>query len=186
MVAMTSCGLFRDPLPPEAQSNYVVGDYKIGPEDALEVFVWGSEELSRTVMVRPDGKISLPLVGELEAMGLTAAQLTEEIQSRLQEYKKDPNVTVVVQGVNSYNIFIMGEVAGPGKYPLRSYATILQAIAQAGGLGPFADQNDMFVIRKGVDGAPDVRINIRYDDILSGDDPTQNLLLIPGDTLVVP
>jgi len=183
-----ACNPF-DPKPePSAIANatYSVGDYKIGPEDVLEVIVWRNQDLSKVVTVRPDGKVSLPLIGDVVAVGLTPDQLTREVVSRLKDYKENPNVSVVVQQVNSYGIYVLGEVAHPGKYQLKSYTTVLQAVSMAGGFTPYAAKNKMFMLRKIPDKDTEVRIPIDYDEIVSGEDSTHNAIMIPGDTLVVP
>jgi polysaccharide export outer membrane protein len=183
-----ACSPF-DPKPePSAIANatYSVGDYKIGPEDVLEVIVWRNQDLSKVVTVRPDGKVSLPLIGDVVAVGLTPDQLTREVVSRLKDYKENPNVSVVVQQVNSYGIYVLGEVAHPGKYQLKSYTTVLQAVSMAGGFTPYASKNKMFMLRKIPDKDTEVRIPIDYDEIVSGEDSTHNAIMIPGDTLVVP
>ena len=183
-----ACNPF-DPRPePSAIANatYSVGDYKIGPEDVLEVIVWRNQDLSKVVTVRPDGKVSLPLIGDVVAVGLTPDQLTREVVSRLKDYKENPNVSVVVQQVNSYGIYVLGEVAHPGKYQLKSYTTVLQAVSMAGGFTPYAAKNKMFMLRKIPDKDTEVRIPIDYDEIVSGEDSTHNAIMIPGDTLVVP
>lgn len=189
MCALVSCSIFDSSSPFSGDAGtaaYVTGDYKIGPEDVLEIIVWRNADLTKVVQVRPDGKISLPLIGDVTAVGLTADQLTKELQSRLKEFKESPLVSVVVQQVNSYNVYVMGEVTRPGKYPLKAYSTILQAISQAGGFTLYANKNKMFVLRKLPGKAVENRINVRYDDIVSGNDSAQNVVLIPGDTLVVP
>ena len=186
--ALSACNPF-DPKPePSAIANatYSVGDYKIGPEDVLEVIVWRNQDLSKVVTVRPDGKVSLPLIGDVVAVGLTPDQLTREVVSRLKDYKENPNVSVVVQQVNSYGIYVLGEVAHPGKYQLKSYTTVLQAVSMAGGFTPYAAKNKMFMLRKIPDKDTEVRIPIDYDEIVSGEDSTHNAIMIPGDTLVVP
>jgi len=186
--ALGACNPF-DPKPePSAIANatYSVGDYKIGPEDVLEVIVWRNQDLSKVVTVRPDGKVSLPLIGDVVAVGLTPDQLTREVVSRLKDYKENPNVSVVVQQVNSYGIYVLGEVAHPGKYQLKSYTTVLQAVSMAGGFTPYAAKNKMFMLRKIPDKDTEVRIPIDYDEIVSGEDSTHNAIMIPGDTLVVP
>ncbi|HEX3204203.1 MAG TPA: polysaccharide biosynthesis/export family protein [Nitrospiraceae bacterium] len=185
---LVACNPF-DPKPePSAIANatYSVGDYKIGPEDVLEVIVWRNQDLSKVVTVRPDGKVSLPLIGDVVAVGLTPDQLTKEVISRLKDYKENPNVSVVVQQVNSYGIYVLGEVAHPGKYQLKSYTTVLQAVSMAGGFTPYAAKNKMFMLRKIPDKDTEVRIPIDYDEIVSGEDSTHNAIMIPGDTLVVP
>ena len=188
-VALSACGYAEQTsqLSAEAGSTaYVSGDYKIGPEDVVEVIVWRNADLSKVVAVRPDGKISLPLVGDVAAVGLTADQLTKEIAARLKGYKDTPNVSVVVQQVNSYSVFVMGEVAKPGRYQLKTYSTILQAISLAGGFTPYAAKNRMFVLRKAPSTGVETRISASYDDIVSGSDSSKNIVLIPGDTVVVP
>ena len=185
-----ACGAL-DPTPPSSgeagsSATYVTGDYKIGPEDVVEVIVWRNADLSKTVAVRPDGKISLPLVGDVTAVGLTADQLTKEISARLKGYKDTPNVSVVVQQVNSYSVYVMGEVAKPGRYQLKTYTTALQAISTAGGFTPYAAKNRIFVLRKSPSTGVEMRINVSYDEIVSGADSSKNIVLIPGDTVVVP
>jgi len=185
---LVACNPF-DPKPePSAIANatYSVGDYKICPEDVLEVIVWRNQDLSKVVTVRPDGKVSLPLIGDVVAVGLTPDQLTKEVITRLKDYKENPNVSVVVQQVNSYGIYVLGEVAHPGKYQLKSYTTVLQAVSMAGGFTPYAAKNKMFMLRKIPDKDTEVRIPIDYDEIVSGEDSTHNAIMIPGDTLVVP
>jgi len=167
-------------------ATYATGDYKIGPEDVLEIIVWRNQDLSKTITVRPDGKISLPLIGDVQAVGMTPDQLTKEIVNRLKEFKENPNVSVVVQQVNSYGVFVLGEVAHPGKYQLKSFTSVLQAVSLAGGFTPYAAKSKMFLLRKMPDRDSEVRIPIDYDEIVSGEDSTHNAILVPGDTLVVP
>jgi polysaccharide biosynthesis/export protein len=170
----------------ESSVAYATGDYKIGPEDILEVSVWRNPDLTKVVIVRPDGKISLPLVGDVYARGLTAAELSAQITERFKEYKESPLVSVTVQQINSYEIYILGEVGHTGRYQLKNYTTVLQAITMAGGFSLYASKNKIFLLRKSPDTHVESRFNIRYDDIVSGKDPSQNLILIPGDTVVVP
>ena len=165
---------------------YSTGDYKIGSEDVLEVIVWKNPDLSKVVSVRPDGKISLPLIGDVVADGRTVAQLKKELEARLKEYKESPNVSVVVQQVNSYGVYVLGEVAKPGRYQMKTYTTVLQAISTAGGFTLYAAKNKMFVLRKSSNTGAEIRIDVSYNDIVSGGDASQNILLIPGDTVVVP
>ncbi len=189
-LALASCGgksvepVMANSGPQE--SSYADGDYKIGPEDVLEVIVWRNADLSKIVTVRPDGKISLPLVGDIQALGMTTSQVTKRIEARLKEYKESPNVSVVVKEVNSYGVFVLGEVAHPGRYHLKTYATVLQAVSLAGGFTPYAAKNKMVVLRKGPSGGSESRINVRYDDIVAGADSAKDIVLIPGDTVVVP
>ena len=170
-----------------AADLYSAGDYKIGSEDVLDVIVWKSPDLSKVVSVRPDGKISLPLIGDIVVEGLTVAQVKKELETRLKEFKESPNVSVVVQQVNSYGIYVLGEVAKPGRYQMKTFTTVLQAISTAGGFTPYAAKNRMFVLRKSSQNGAETRIDVSYDDIVSGGrNVSQNILLIPGDTVVVP
>lgn len=170
----------------EKTSLIVTADYIIGPEDVLEITVWRNADLSKIVTVRPDGKVSLPLIGDVVAVGRSAGQLAEFIATRLKEYKENPQVSIVVQQVNSYAIFVMGEIAKPGKYPLKSKTTLLQAITLAGGFTQTAARNKIVVFRFGENGSRDIKIRASYDDIVLRDSSSQNMELKPGDTIVVP
>lgn len=159
-------------------------DYVIGPEDIIEVSVWKNAALSKIVTVRPDGKISLPLIGDIRAAGITASELKKVIADRLLEYKETPEVSVILQQVNSYMFYIMGEVLKPGKYPMKSQATLLQAITMAGGFTQFASKNKILLLRR--NGSEEIRIKFRYDDIITGKKGTMDPILLPGDRVVVP
>jgi len=175
-------------LPPLAgkDSKALNPDYQIGPEDVLEISVWKNADLSKIVNVRPDGKISLPLIGDVQAAGLTPNQLRDRIVDKLKEYQQTAVVSVVVQSVNSYRVFIVGEIRTPGVYQLKSRTTILQAIALAGGLTQFASKNKIVLIRKSVDGVSEEKISIRFKDLVYSDDEDKNLILKAGDTIFVP
>jgi polysaccharide export outer membrane protein len=150
----------------------------------VEVQVWKNPDLSRTVTVRPDGKISLPLIGDIQAAGQSAAQLTEAITEKLKAYYKEPaQVTVIINQVNSYAIYILGEVKKQGKHSVRSGTTFLQAISLAEGFTPFASKNKITLHRRADDGKERVQL-IRYKDVLAGQEA--NLILKPGDTIIVP
>ena len=156
--------------------------YRIGPEDVLHISVWGNEELTRDATVRPDGKISLPLIQDVKAEGLTAAELSEVIHQKLLGYVKDPNVAVIVTEINAPKIFVIGQVTRPGEYPLRSDMSVLQALSLAGGFTPFASPKKITVLRnKG--GEKEIR-KINYYDMI--DNGEGNYMLKPGDTIVVP
>jgi polysaccharide biosynthesis/export protein len=170
----------------EKSSLIVTTDYIIGPEDVLDITVWKNLDLSKTVQVRPDGRISLPLIGDVAAVSRTSAQLTEEISTRLKSYMENPTVSIVVKEVNSYAIFVLGEVAKPGRYPLKSKTTLLQAITLASGLTPVASRNKIVIFRFAKDGEPLMKIKASYDDIVLRDGTGQNIELKPGDTIVVP
>lgn len=170
----------------EKTSLIVTSDYFIGPEDVLDITVWRNADLSKQVMVRPDGRISLPLIGDISAVGKTAAQLSEDISSKLKEYKENPQVSIVVKEVNSYAIYVLGEVVKPGKYPLKSKTTLLQAITIASGFTATAARNKIVVFRFAKDGAGQIKVKASYDDIVLRDGSNQNIELKPGDQIVVP
>ena len=164
-------------------------DFLLGPEDVLEITVWRNQDLSRQTVVRPDGMVSMPLIGDVQASGMTATQLAAKIADRLKEFKESPAVSVSVKEVNSYNVFILGEVQKPGKYQLKSHTSVLQAIALAGGFTLYASKNKMQVVTSGAngDGRPhEIRIPVRYDELLSGKGERGNFVLKSGDIVVVP
>ena len=183
-----SSGTGPDTLAKAAEKSpfIVTPDYIIGPEDVLEITVWKNQDLSKVVAVRPDGRISLPLIGEVTAVGKTPVQVTEDISTKLKEYKENPQVSIVLKEVNSYAIFVLGEVAKPGKYPLKSKTTLLQGITIAGGFTAMAARNKLVVFRFGVNGGREERVKASYDDIVLRDGSLQNIELKPGDTVVVP
>ena len=173
----------------EEAARPVSKEFLLGPEDVLEVTVWRNQDLSRTVVVRPDGKISLPLIGDIQASGLNASQVAAKIAARLAEFKENPNVSVSLKEVNSYFIFVLGEVTKPGKYPLKSYATVLQGVSMAGGFTIYASKNRMQVIRTQMaeDGKENqIRIPVPYNELVSGKGQIENFILKSGDTIVVP
>ena len=191
MVIGCGSGPSRETLDREAIEEASRGgnDFLLGPEDVLEISVWRNQDLSRKeVVVRPDGKISMPLIGELVASGLDANQLANLISERLKEFKERPSVSVSVKEVNSYSIYVLGEVAKPGKYQLKSHATVLQAVAVAGGFSIYAAKNKMQVLRRlGKEGKPkEMRIPARYDDLVSGEGEIGNFILKTGDVVLVP
>lgn len=154
--------------------------YVIGAEDVLNVSVWHEAELSRPVIVRPDGKITLPLVGEITAAGLTLPQLTEIITAGLKKFIISPEVTVSVQAVNSKKFYIQGEVLRPGAYPLVVPTTVMEGLANAGGFRDFANLRKISILR----GTERLRFN--YKEVRSGKHLEQNILLQPGDQIIVP
>ncbi len=161
-----------------------IADYRIGPEDVLEIMVWKNADLSKTVTVRPDGMITLPLIGELRAGGLTATDVRAEIKTRLERYKESPEVSVSVTDVRSYNLYMLGEVRTPGRYQVKTALTLLQALALAGGLTEFADADGIVVVRRDSRdlASKEQRMRVRYKDLIRrGDVP-----LFPGDTVIVP
>lgn len=158
--------------------------YRIGPDDLLQVSVWKNESLSRSVPVRPDGKISLPLVNDVEAAGLTPAELRSVLTKKLAEYISDPEVFIIVQEVRSFKVSVIGEVARPGRFDLRGPTTVLDVLAQAGGLSAFASRSRIVILRREGNGAK--RIPFNYNKILADEREDNNLYLRPGDIVVVP
>jgi polysaccharide export outer membrane protein len=158
--------------------------FVIGADDVLGIDVWKEAEVSRTVTVRSDGKISLPLVGELQAAGKTPKQLQEDIRGKLAGYISDPEVTLVVQEVRSHRFNVLGQVQHPGSFVLTSSTTVLDAIALAGGFRDFAKQKAIYVLRSNPDGSQ-VRLPFNYRDVVKGD-VKQNVKLLNHDTVVVP
>ena len=159
--------------------------YVIGPEDVLYIHVWKEEALSRTVLVRMDGKISLPLVDDVQAAGLTARQLKEGLTKRLKEFVDNPNVSVIVTEPNSFKVYVSGQVKGPGVVRLRSETTIVQLITMVGGFTDWANQKKILIIRKEEDGK-EKRITLNYKKIVKGNAPDQNIILRAGDHIIVP
>ena len=166
---------------PKAHDNSFV----IGNDDVLAINVWKEPDISRSIPVRSDGKISLPLVGEVQAAGETPLKLEQEIAARLKNFIEEPEVTVIVQQINSQKFNILGYVNKPGSYVLTNSATVLDAIALAGGFRDFAKQKSIYVLRQNPDGTQK-RIPFNYKDVVKGKDPAQNIKLQPRDTIVVP
>jgi polysaccharide export outer membrane protein len=171
------------PLPPARAGSSDSTQYRIGPEDLLHISVWGNEELTNDVVVRPDGKISIPLLQDVQAEGLTARELAGVIHQKLLAYIKDPNVSVIVKEINATKISVIGYVVRPGTFPLRGDLSVLQALSQAGGFTPFASPRKIKLIRK-KDGKTEVRVINYYRMINKGGEG--DYLLKPGDTIVVP
>ena len=160
-------------------------EYLIGPDDVLAVNVWKEPEISRTLPVRPDGNISLPLIGDLKASGRTPTQLQKEIKHQLVEYLSNPEVTVLVQEAKSHKFNIIGEVEKPGSYVMAGPITVLDAIAMAGGPREFARTSKIFVLRVNTNGSR-VRLPFNYKQVIKGNDLNTDLQLQPRDTIVVP
>jgi polysaccharide export outer membrane protein len=159
-------------------------NYIIGPEDELIVNVWKEADLSRSVPVRPDGKISLPLLNDVSASGLTPMQLGSEITTRLKKFIAEPQVTIIVSRVNSQRIYIVGEVNRAGAFPLVPNMTVLEALSSAGGCSPFAKQTKIYILR--LENGQEVRRPFNFKEVLGGQRMEQNILLKAGDTIVVP
>jgi polysaccharide export outer membrane protein len=161
-------------------SNFV-----IGTADVLAVNVWKEPEISRVVPVRPDGRISLPLIGELQVSGRTTGQVETEIKQKLKDYVSEPEVTVIVQEIRSQKFNVLGMVIRPGSYTLAKPMTVIDAIAIAGGFRDFAKQKDIYVLRHSADGSQK-RLPFNYKEVIKGRNPAQNVELELNDTVVVP
>ena len=159
--------------------------FVIGNDDRLAINVWKEPDLTRTIPVRSDGKISLPLAGEVQAAGRTPLQLEQEIGTRLKNYITEPEVTVIVEQINSQKFNILGQVGKPGSYSLASASTVLDAIAAAGGFRDFAKQKAIYILRQNAGGV-ETRIPFNYKEVIKGKNSQQNIKLEPRDTIVVP
>lgn len=169
----------------QASKTAAQADYLIGEDDTLEINVWNEPDLKQSLPVRFDGKITLPLIGEIQAAGTTPSQLQQAIAEKLKAYITHPEVTVMVTQMNSRKFNILGRVAKPGSYPLTATTTVLDAIALAGGFQDFAKQKDIYVLRKSAGGA-ETRIPFNYKSVIKGNHPEENIVLDPHDTVVVP
>jgi polysaccharide export outer membrane protein len=159
-------------------------DYVIGPEDVLQILFWREKELSAEASVRPDGRITLPLINDIQAAGLTTDQLRERVQEAAARYVETPNATIVVKAINSRKVFVTGKVAKPGTYPLMGPTTVLQMIATAGGLMDFAKGDRIVVMR--TQGGKTETFKFNYKDVAKSKKLEQNIELKPGDTILVP
>ena len=169
----------KAPAPATADPNYV-----IGPQDVLDVNVWKEAELTRSVPVRPDGKISMPLLNDVQAAGLTPQQLSAQITTELRKYITDPQVTVIVTAINSQRIYILGEVGRAGAYPLLPSMTAIEALSSAGGFTPFARGKSIYILR--MEDGKQVKYPFDYKAVIDGKRSDENVVLNPGDTIVVP
>jgi polysaccharide biosynthesis/export protein len=158
-------------------------DYVIGVDDVLSVVFWKEKDLSAEVVVRPDGKISLPMLNDVPAVGMTPEQLAKTIEQAALKYVREPGATVMVKAIHSRKVYIVGEVGRPGTVPLANGMTVLQAIAEAGGLLEHAKKNDVAIVRM-VSGR-EQRFRFNYNDVLRGRNTQQNITLHPGDTILV-
>jgi polysaccharide biosynthesis/export protein len=169
---------------PEIESNAHLPDYRISPEDVLDISVWREDDLQGQVVVRPDGGISFPLVGDLRAAGKSPAELQAEITQRLEAYIPDAVVTVSVAELRGLRIYVSGRVQNPGQYTVGRYVDVLQAISLAGGLTPFADERSISIIRR--ENGREVVYPFNYREVQRGRNLKQNILLQPDDVVVVP
>jgi polysaccharide biosynthesis/export protein len=163
----------------------VPDEFVIGTGDVLAINVWKEPEISRVVPVRSDGRISLPLVGEVQASGKTARQLEDELHAKVKEFVSEPEVTVIVQEIKSQRFNILGMVSKPGSYTLTKPMRVIDAIALAGGFRDFAKQKDIYVLRRNADGS-ETRLAFNYKDVIKGRSSQQNVPLESNDTIVVP
>ncbi len=183
-VAPLAAGQQQAP-PPSAAGVTPPADYVIGPEDVLVVQFWRDDQISGEAMVRPDGKITLRLLNDIQASGLTPDQLRAVLLKEANRYLEDPSVTVIVKQINSRKVMVMGEVGKTGPLPLNGPLTVLQAIGMAGGLTEYAKKGEIAVIRS-EPGKPQRRIPFDYEAIAQGKKLEQNILLMPNDTVLVP
>ena len=158
--------------------------YLIGPGDMLSVYVWKEKDLQKEVVVKPDGHISFPLVGEVKASGMSSTELTNLLTEKLKAFIPNPNVTVSVLQSTSNRIYVIGQVNKPGQFITLQYMDVLQALTLAGGLTPYADSDDIKIIRRSESGKEIFEFD--YDDVVSGEQMDMNILLKAGDTIVVP
>jgi polysaccharide export outer membrane protein len=174
------------PTAGQAAAQAVANDpeYKIGPQDVLRIDVWKEAEISRVAPVRPDGRISLPLLNDVQAAGLTPIQLATVITDGLKKFITNPQVTVGVTEINSRRVYVTGEVTHQGAFPLLPNMTVLQALSSAGGFSQFAKLKSIYVLR--TEDGKQVKHPFNYKDVVSGKKPESNILLLPGDVIVVP
>ena len=159
-------------------------NYTIGPEDEVNVSIWKEQDLSRTVPVRPDGKISLPLLNDIRAAGLTPMQLSSEITEKLKKFIAEPQVTVIITKINSQRVFIVGEVPRAGAFALLPNMTVLQALSSAGGFTQFANVKKIHILR--MENGKQISLAFNYKEVVAGHGSEQNITLRAGDTIVVP
>ena len=165
-------------------SSFDPSTYRVGPEDVLEISVWREDTLKKEVLVRPDGGISYPLVGEVQAAGKTVAEIRQDIGKRLEKYIPDPAVSVSIIKAGSQRVYVIGKVNKPGEYPMGRYVDVLQALSMAGGLTPFADSDGIRVVRR--EEGRQVVFPFDYGRVVRGEKLEQNILLRGGDVVVVP
>jgi polysaccharide export outer membrane protein len=187
LIALTlaSAALAQTPArsaPAPAKDGMALDDYRIGPEDVLAISVWKNDAMSRVVPVRPDGMVSLPLLDDVRAAGLTPMQLREHIAQKLTEFVPAPSVSVIVNDVKSFKVAVIGEVLRPARYDLKSRTTVLDVLALAGGFNQFASRTRLVVLR--TEGAKQSRVPVNYNRVISGEE--ENLALKPGDIVIVP
>jgi polysaccharide biosynthesis/export protein len=181
--AAASASQSKEPAPSKEPLSVAGPDYVIGADDNLHISVWKEPELTNTLPVRPDGKISMPLLDDVQAAGLTPMQLASSLTEKLKKYLADPRVTVVVTQMNSQRVYVLGEVLHTGAMPLLPNMTVLQALATAG-FTQFANTKGIYILRTA--NGKQQKLPFNYKQVVKGDDVAQNISLKPGDTIVVP
>lgn len=186
MSALSACSVSENAVapPPVARQSAPAREYRIGPDDELHISVWKNEALSRTVPVRPDGKISMPLVNDVQAAGLTPMQLREVLRKSLAKYVNNPEVSVIVQAVKSFKISVIGEVWKPGTYEMAPQSTVLDALARAEGVTEFASRGRIVILRH--QNGTTERVPFNYKKAIVAGGEQENFYLRPGDIVVVP
>jgi polysaccharide export outer membrane protein len=175
--------LSQTTAPAQPASTSLPSDYVIGVEDVLSVIFWREKDMSADVVVRPDGKISLPMLNDVPAAGLTPEALAQVVAKAGAKFVRDAGATVMVKEIRSRKIYIIGEIARPGTFQLGSEMTVLQALGEAGGFIEGADKGDVIIVRE--DGGKERRFKFNYNDVVKGKNPAQNIRLMPGDTIIV-
>ena len=187
-ILMVASTLYAAEKAPPSEGNWsewiAISGYTIGAGDVLDISVWNNEALTKQVAVLPDGKIHFPLIGEVMVGGKTISVLKKELEDRISPFVPSPSLSVMVQQINSMLIYVIGKVNNPGRFVLNTNVNVLQALAMAGGLNPFAKRNDIKIIRKKND--KNMIIEFEYDDVTEGKDLKQNIQLDRGDVVVVP
>jgi polysaccharide export outer membrane protein len=183
-VAMPALGAVQTPAPPVTSAVPLPANYVIGAEDVLSIVYWRDKDMTADVTVRPDGKITLPLLNDVAAAGLTPEQLRDRLLEVSKQYLEDPNITVVVREMNSLKVYITGGVQKPGPYPLTGPMTVLQLISIAGGLREFVDGKRIVIFRN--EGGRPTTFTFNYKDVIARKNLRQNIELKPGDTVAVP
>jgi polysaccharide export outer membrane protein len=184
VMAALASATYADDKAAVPAGNDAAADYLIGPDDLLDISVWKEETLQSKVVVRPDGKISFPLVGEIMAMSYSVSDLQKEITQRLRKFIPDPVVTVVVEKVSAYKIYVIGEVKSSGQYQVGQYLDVVQALALAGGLTAYAAENKIKILRR--ENGVETVIPFEYGKIKAGEALKQNIILKRGDVVIVP
>jgi polysaccharide biosynthesis/export protein len=189
LFAMCVGSVFSQSLPAQApgtptpSARATEQQYVIGPQDVLGVVFWLEDKMTADVVVRPDGKISLPLLNDIQAAGYTPEQLSKVVSKAAAPFLADPIATVIVKQINSRKVFVLGQVARPGTVSLATDMNVLQLLAEVGGFQEYASKNDVIIIRN--DNGRERRFRFNYDDVVNGKKPEQNIMLLPGDTMLV-